>query len=135
MFDEAVYAATKFALEGLAESWSYELNGEGIRTTIVQPGAFGTSFGEKMMQPREADRLESYGPAQGMFASMAESFSSGEFADPQLVVDTLVELAESTESSGSLRIPVGEDAKMACTPINEAQARAQAALMSFWGWD
>ena len=45
--------------EAIAEAASYELVDEGIDTTIVQPGAFGTTFGANMMQAREAERLES----------------------------------------------------------------------------
>ena len=37
------YAATKFAVEALAEAASYELKPLGIHTHIIQPGAYGTS--------------------------------------------------------------------------------------------
>src|SRR3954467_826365 len=39
-----VYCATKFALEGLTETLSEEVAGFGIRTLIVEPGAFRTGL-------------------------------------------------------------------------------------------
>lgn len=129
------YAGTKFALEAMAEAGSYELKGEGIDSTIVQPGAFGTTFGTNMMQAAEGHRLEEYGPAQEMFAAMAKGFQELDYADPQEVVDVLVGLAESQPGDRPLRVPVGADASMAATPINEAQAQSQAAVMSHFGFD
>jgi NAD(P)-dependent dehydrogenase (short-subunit alcohol dehydrogenase family) len=129
------YAGAKFALEAMAQAAAYELEGVGIDTTIVQPGAFGTAFGAKMIQPREADRLEGYGSTKELFSTMAQTFAEREYQDPQLVVDTLVELAESDPADRPLRLPVGEDSKMASTPINEAQERSQKAIMAHFGWE
>ena len=39
-----IYAATKFALEGLSESLAQEVGPLGIRVTLVEPGAFRTDF-------------------------------------------------------------------------------------------
>jgi len=39
-----LYAASKFAMEGLSESLSHELAPFNIRVTIVEPGAFRTDF-------------------------------------------------------------------------------------------
>jgi NAD(P)-dependent dehydrogenase (short-subunit alcohol dehydrogenase family) len=88
------YAATKWALEALAEASSYELANEGIDTTIVQPGAFGTTFSANMMEAHEAERLEFCGPTRQKFAAAVEAFSNRETQDPELVVEELVELAE-----------------------------------------
>ncbi len=129
------YAATKWALEAMAEAAAYELADEGIDTTIVQPGAFGTTFGANMMQAREADRLDSYGPTRAKFAAMAEAFSTREGQDPQHVVDALVELAEAEPDERPLRRPVGEDVTPVCTPLNEAQAEAQTAILSHFGFE
>jgi NAD(P)-dependent dehydrogenase (short-subunit alcohol dehydrogenase family) len=129
------YAGTKFALEAIAQAGAYELQGEGIDTTIVQPGAFGTTFAANMMQAREPERMESYGPAREMFAAMAKGFEEREYQDPQEVVDVLVELSESSPGQRPLRVPVGADSKMASGPINEAQEKAQAAIMSHFGFE
>jgi short-subunit dehydrogenase len=41
---ESVYVSTKFALEGLSESISYELQQYGIKVILVEPGVINTNF-------------------------------------------------------------------------------------------
>ena len=129
------YAGTKFALEAMAEAASYELTGEGIDTTIVEPGAFGTEFGDNMMPAADAARLETYGPARQMFANMAEAFANNPRQDPHMVVDALVELSESEPGDRPLRLPVGEDVTPVVGPMNEMHAQAQTAIMAHFGFD
>lgn len=40
----SVYSSSKFALEGLSESLSYELSSHGVQTCLVEPGVFRTRF-------------------------------------------------------------------------------------------
>jgi short-subunit dehydrogenase len=42
----SIYAASKFALEGLSESMIYELKEFGIATVIIEPGVIKTNFVE-----------------------------------------------------------------------------------------
>jgi NAD(P)-dependent dehydrogenase (short-subunit alcohol dehydrogenase family) len=42
----SAYVSTKFAVEGLSESMSYELEPFGIRIVIVEPGVIRTNFGD-----------------------------------------------------------------------------------------
>ena len=96
----------------------------------------GTKFAlEGIAQAREPECLDGYGTAKDLFSAMAQSFAERQYQDPQLVVDTLVELAESDPVNRPMRVPVGEDSKMACTPINEAQELCQSAIMAHFGWD
>lgn len=41
---ECIYASTKFALEGLSESISYELKPYGIKVILIEPGVINTNF-------------------------------------------------------------------------------------------
>ncbi|MGZ8891082.1 MAG: SDR family oxidoreductase [Nitrososphaeraceae archaeon] len=41
---ECIYVSTKFALEGLSESISYELQPYGIKVIIIEPGVINTNF-------------------------------------------------------------------------------------------
>ena len=41
---ECIYVSTKFALEGLSESISYELQPFGIKVIIIEPGVINTNF-------------------------------------------------------------------------------------------
>ncbi|RLB53530.1 MAG: hypothetical protein DRJ42_11710 [Deltaproteobacteria bacterium] len=54
---EAIYAATKFAVVGLAESISIELEPKGVHVLTVCPGAVNTAF----VPPEELDRMPEAG--------------------------------------------------------------------------
>ncbi len=41
---ECIYVSTKFALEGLSESISYELQPYGIKVILIEPGVINTNF-------------------------------------------------------------------------------------------
>jgi NAD(P)-dependent dehydrogenase (short-subunit alcohol dehydrogenase family) len=57
------YAASKFAVEGLAEALRHELYGWGIHVAVVEPGAVKTDIWEKGRET--AARLESDLPPEG----------------------------------------------------------------------
>jgi NAD(P)-dependent dehydrogenase (short-subunit alcohol dehydrogenase family) len=79
------YAASKFALEGFADSLRRELLPHGVRVTVVQPGPIATDIWAKMRR-RGAERFE-----QSVYAPFIERFAElvGESAqrarDPELV--------------------------------------------------
>src|SRR3972149_8662149 len=51
-----LYPATKWALEGLAESLGYEVKAFGIEAVIVEPGAFPSPSISKAVEPQDEDR-------------------------------------------------------------------------------
>jgi NAD(P)-dependent dehydrogenase (short-subunit alcohol dehydrogenase family) len=126
------YAATKFALGALAETSHYELRREGIDTTIVQPGAYATDFGAKMIGPREPEILGGYQAGQGMFEAIGQLFAeraqAGHFGDPREVVDAMVSLAEAPKDRRPLRVPVGADGAAA---VNEVSSQVQAGVLEW----
>ena len=113
----------------MAEASAYELRGAGIDTTIVEPGAVGTTFGSTMVELRESTRLEEYGPGRRMFGAMQRGWQEHDNLDPQDVVDALVALIESTGDERPFRHPVGRGAIMPCPPGNEVQTDVRAAIM------
>jgi NAD(P)-dependent dehydrogenase (short-subunit alcohol dehydrogenase family) len=50
----SAYVSTKFAVEGLSESMSYELEPFGIRVVIVEPGVIRTNFGNGLIVARKS---------------------------------------------------------------------------------
>ena len=52
-----VYASSKWALEALAETSSYELAPFGVEVAIVQPGAYGTNISNSRVGPDDAERV------------------------------------------------------------------------------
>ncbi len=47
----SLYSSTKFAVHGMAESLRQELNGTGVRTTLIAPGMVDTPFFDKGAGP------------------------------------------------------------------------------------
>ncbi|HEY9100628.1 oxidoreductase [Chitinimonas sp.] len=47
----ALYAATKHAVEGYSESLDHELRTQGIRVVLIEPGVTRTSFEENIIRP------------------------------------------------------------------------------------
>jgi NAD(P)-dependent dehydrogenase (short-subunit alcohol dehydrogenase family) len=52
---ECIYVSTKFALEGLTESISYELQPYGIKVVIIEPGVINTNFVPNIKFPKPMD--------------------------------------------------------------------------------
>ena len=104
------YVATKYALEGLSESYRYELAGTGVDVVIVEPGGFGTNFLENMEPAADRDRLKSYGPLaempEKMWGGFAESLKSDDAPDPQVVADAIAKLIETPAGQRPLRTVV-----------------------------
>jgi NAD(P)-dependent dehydrogenase (short-subunit alcohol dehydrogenase family) len=51
---QCIYCSSKFALEGLSESISYELQPFGIKVILIEPGVINTSFVPNIKYPRNA---------------------------------------------------------------------------------
>lgn len=73
-----IYEATKFAIEGLAEALDAEVRGFGIKTTIVEPGAYATDFlsGSSL---KTAPTMEIY---DGLRKALAESLTNDQRGNP-----------------------------------------------------
>lgn len=132
----SIYAASKFALEGYAESASHELAPHGIQTVIVEPGAYGTSFLTNTMQPAD-DKLGSYGPVDGMFKAFNQGFEemakAGMIGDPSEVVAVLVEEVERPAGDRPLRRVVGKDIAPGVSAINDTCAAVQGEILKAFG--
>jgi len=136
----AAYTASKFALEGLAETYRYELAQTGVDISIVQPGGFPTNFFDNMDEPADQERTNSYGelkelPDQ-MWSGMAETLQSDEAPEPQLVADAVLEVMNTPAGERPLRVVVdplmgGE----APEKINKTTAEIQKKLLAGLGME
>jgi NAD(P)-dependent dehydrogenase (short-subunit alcohol dehydrogenase family) len=98
---ESVYCASKFALEGLAESLAFEVERFGIQVSTIRPAFFNTGMS---MHNTDASSFYSTETEYDAFNErVVASTSEGEVAgeDPQLVAETILEAA--TTSSPKLR--------------------------------
>jgi NAD(P)-dependent dehydrogenase (short-subunit alcohol dehydrogenase family) len=101
-----LYSASKFALEGLAEAYRYELAAQGIDCVIVEPGGYVTAVFEKLEEAADQSRAAAYGPANQIPKNLFGALSSSK-ANPQEVVDAVVDLIELPAGNRPLRVPLG----------------------------
>lgn len=100
----AIYNASKWAMQGLAESMSYDLAQFGIGIKNVAPGGIKTEF-TKGMQVTE-DRAY-----DATMAKMMEGFQDGtlmEFTEPDQIAEVVYRAA--TDGEDQLTYPAGNDA-------------------------
>ena len=96
------YCASKFAMEALAEAYSYELAGQGIESVIVEPGAYETAvFGNTVRAADEA-RTVTYGVAKEMPAKVSTALASGA-GNAQEVADVVLRIVETPAGEKQLR--------------------------------
>jgi NAD(P)-dependent dehydrogenase (short-subunit alcohol dehydrogenase family) len=112
----AVYHASKWALEGYSVALRTELASLGIDVVLVEPGPFTTNLFPGMVAPADAEgRGARYPPlVQETFAGMAGMFQSmfqdpETPTDPQMVVECMVELIDMKPGTRPLRSVVGID--------------------------
>jgi NAD(P)-dependent dehydrogenase (short-subunit alcohol dehydrogenase family) len=134
----AAYTATKFALEGLSESYRYELSGTGVEVSIVEPGGFPTDFFSSVEAPSGLDRLAGYGPLADepakLWSGIGASLKGPDAPSPQAVADAVLALVEAAPGSRPLRVVVdplhGGEAPRA---VNQSAAAVQAGLLQAIG--
>lgn len=100
------YVSSKFALEGLSESMSYELEQFGIRIILIEPGVINTNFA--FVTPKKAlDTNSPYSPIMNkMQENLVSTIANG--TSPKEVATII--LRAITEDSPERRYLVGNDA-------------------------
>ncbi len=119
------YAASKFGIEGWAESLAPEIAPFGIRTMIVEPGFFRT----ELLTPESTSYAESaigdYAERTQQTITAWKGMNGLQGGDPAKLADALIELAELDEPP--LRFAAGADAVGVFeTRSKELQAQADA---------
>jgi len=104
-----VYAASKWAVEGMSEALHYELGHFGVRVRLVEPGYFATDFQGK--EPRLGLDGPPYDELDRQWQVSFEKLRGG--AEPQGAEPVAAVIADAVESTERrLRWPVGDDADM-----------------------
>ena len=105
----SLYHGTKFAVEGISESLSYEVAQFGGQVKIVEPGMIATDFAGRSLDFTNDEYLTEY---QNLVNSlMAAMPTMAENASPSSVVAEVIFKA-ATDGTDQLRYTAGEDAKM-----------------------
>jgi len=131
------YAATKFALEALAEAQRDELKVLGIDVTLVQPGAFPTEVGNNGLYAADAARAEAYGPVaeipQKMGEGLAQLFGSPMAPKPQDVADAIVGIFATPAGQRPARVLVDALTGGPVQALNEAHEKLRHEMLAAFG--
>ncbi len=121
-----LYGATKFALEGLTESYRDELAPFGIDAAIIEPGTYPTSISANRQVAADAERFALYEASMDVF--MAAFYAENRSAtppDPQEVANAVVSVIAQPAGERPLRTVVATAAqRRAPEAVNDAIAQA-----------
>jgi NAD(P)-dependent dehydrogenase (short-subunit alcohol dehydrogenase family) len=103
----SAYVSTKFAMEGLSESLSYELDPFGIKVILVEPGVIRTNFGNVMVVAKKSqDPVSAYlSMTRKMNEVLGQLMQNG--SPPSLVANVVLQAAKS--DNPNLRYLAGKD--------------------------
>jgi NAD(P)-dependent dehydrogenase (short-subunit alcohol dehydrogenase family) len=127
-----IYTASKWALEALAETSSYELAPFDVDVAIVEPGAFGTNIFSVVSSADDTARVASYGDVAKLAeARVAGIEASSAGRDPNDVANVILRLANLPAGTRPLRTPVPDNPVVSA--INDAVAPIQGKLIEGFG--
>ncbi len=132
----ALYSASKFALEALAEGYHYQLHKLSIDSVIIQPGQYPSAAPNNFVYAADQTRAAEYGQVAELLekstANFIEGYSSPGAPDPQEVVNAVAEVIALPTGKRPLRPPVGQSGE-GLKVTNEMMAQGQASLMERLG--
>src|ERR1700686_4883541 len=125
------YCASKFALEALAEAYSYELAAQGIESVIVEPGAYETPVFGNTVTAADEGRASTYGSGKEIAAKVNAALSSGA-GNAQEVADAVLRIIETPAGEKQLRYFVSPQ-KFGVDEINAVSKQVQASVLEAFG--
>ncbi|MEM1320293.1 MAG: oxidoreductase [Bacteroidota bacterium] len=102
----SAYSASKFALEGASEALAQEVAPFGIKTMIVEPGAFRTEFAGSAL--KHMPKIEAYDAIVGGTRDFAKSMDGTQQGDPFKAAQA-IDMALQADHT-PLRLQLGADA-------------------------
>jgi NAD(P)-dependent dehydrogenase (short-subunit alcohol dehydrogenase family) len=127
------YCASKFALEALAEAYSYELAAQGIESVIVEPGAYETPVIGNTVTAADEARTNTYGAVKEIPAKLNAALSSNA-GNAQEVADAVLRIIETPAGEKQLRYLVSPEG-FGVDQINALSKQVQAKLLEAFGLD
>ncbi|AOY81229.1 SDR family oxidoreductase [Moorena producens JHB] len=105
----SLYNGTKFAVEGISEGLSFEMEAIGCKVKIIEPGIINTDFAGRSLDMSNDESLTEYQELIGKLFNSMESFPD-QASEPIVVANVIYEAA--TDGTDKLRYTAGEDARM-----------------------
>lgn len=104
----SLYHGTKFAVEGISEALSFEMDPIGVKIKIVEPGMIRTNFGGRSFDFNNDESVDEYqGVVRGLMGAFPGLAENG--SDPIVVAEVIY--GAVTDGTDRLRYTAGEDAK------------------------
>lgn len=125
-----VYTASKWAIEALAESLSYEVRPFAIDIAILEPGTYATNIFGALIEPDDRNCLASYGEVASTIASVEAAFAK-HARDPHVVAAAIAALVAAPAQSRPLRTVI--PARAPAAAINAATAPIQRRAIEAFG--
>jgi NAD(P)-dependent dehydrogenase (short-subunit alcohol dehydrogenase family) len=125
------YCATKFAMEALGEAYHYELAGQGIESSIVQPGAYQTAVFGNFVIAADKARTDTYGAANQIADKLGVALTSTA-GNAQEVADAVLRIVETPAGQRQLRYRVSP-ASIGVDEINALCAGVQTRMLEAFG--
>lgn len=101
----SAYSASKFALEGASEALAQEVAPFGIKTMIVEPGAFRTEFAGSAL--KHMPKIEAYNETVGGTRQFAKGMDGTQDGDPTKAAEAIDKALKSENTP--LRLQLGTD--------------------------
>jgi NAD(P)-dependent dehydrogenase (short-subunit alcohol dehydrogenase family) len=125
------YCASKFALEALAEAYSYELASQGIESVIVEPGQYETPVFGNIVTAADEARTNTYGAVKQIPAKVNAALSSTA-GNAQEVADAVLRIVETPAGEKQLRYLVSPET-FGVDEINALSKQVQANVLEAFG--
>jgi len=126
-----LYGATKFALEGLTETYRYELAPFGIDAAIIEPGTYPTTISANRQVAADTERFALY--QAGIDAFTVPFYTENRSAtrpDPQEVADAVAHIIAQPAGERPLRTVVATVAqRQAPQALNNAATQAMQSFL------
>jgi NAD(P)-dependent dehydrogenase (short-subunit alcohol dehydrogenase family) len=121
-----LYAAAKFALEGLTAALHHEVAPLGVKLTAVAPGAFRTDFLSAHSIRLSAPRADGYDATVGKASEAFSSMAGQQLGDPDRAAQALLRIVDAPDPP--LHLLLGSDA------LRRARAKLDAVQVEMAAW-
>lgn len=123
----SLYAATKFAIEGLSGSLAQELAPFGIRVTVVAPGAFRTDFLSDHSIRKSGAPDGGHGASVDQALGALDAMAGKQIGDPVRAAAAMIAAVDAAEPP--LHLLLGSDA------LRRAKAKLDAVMAEMNRWE